>query len=74
MDDKIVKIYSGGDLIINRIKQELEAQGIASMIKDGFKQGIQAGFAGGVPSAVELFVVKGDLENALEIVKVITEE
>jgi len=74
MSDNIVKIYTGGDLMINRIKQELFQQGINCLIKDGFKQGIAAGFVGGVPSAIDLFVNDSDLEKALEIVQAITQE
>lgn len=74
MEDKIVKVYTGGDVIINHIRQELEANNIYCLIKDGFKQGIQAGFVGGVPSAVELYVSEKDLQRAVEIVKALTEE
>ena len=74
MEDNIVKLYTGSDVIINHIKQELEANGISCLIKDGFKQGIDAGFVGGVPSAIDLFVLESDLERAVEIVNAITEE
>lgn len=74
MEDKVVLLYTGGDVIINRIKQELESKGIFCLIQDGFKQGIEAGFMGGVPSAIKLFVDENDLPKAQEIVKAITEE
>jgi len=72
--DAIVKIYTGGDVIISRIKQELEAQGIICMVKDRFKQGLAAGFGDGVPSAIDLYVTENDLEKAVRIVKALTEE
>ncbi|MFV0266263.1 MAG: putative signal transducing protein [Draconibacterium sp.] len=71
--DEIVKVYTGGELIINRIKQELESRGIFCLIKDGYGQGIQAGFVGGVSSAIDLFVRESDLDEAIEVVKAITE-
>jgi len=74
MEDKVVLLYTGGDVIINRIKQELESNGIFCLIQDGFKQGLEAGFMGGVPSAIKLFVDESDLTKAQEIVKAITEE
>ncbi len=74
MEDNIVKIYTGGEIIINRLVSELEAQGIFTLVKDGFKQGIEAGFVGGVPSAIDLFVRESDLPTALDLVKALTEE
>ena len=71
--DEIVKVYTGGELIINRIKQELESRGIFCLIKDGYGQGIQAGFVGGVQSAIELYVRQEDLNAAIETIEVITE-
>ncbi|WP_319482074.1 DUF2007 domain-containing protein [uncultured Draconibacterium sp.] len=72
--DKIVKLYTGEDVVISRLKQELEAAGINPMIRDGFKQGLAAGFGEGVPSAIDLFVVEADFPKAQEILKAITEE
>ena len=74
MEDQIVKIYTGSEIIINRLASELEAKGILSLLKDGFQQGIEAGFVGGVPSAIDLFVRESDLSAALEVVKALTEE
>ena len=71
--ERLVKLYTGGDIIINRIKNELEAKGIKSLLKDGYRQGLGAGFGEGVPSAIDIFVVEADLEKAIEIVNVIVE-
>ncbi|QIA09258.1 putative signal transducing protein [Draconibacterium halophilum] len=72
--DKIVKLYTGDEILISRLKQELEVAGINPMIKDGFKQGLAAGYGEGVPSAIDLFVVESELQKAQEILKAITEE
>jgi hypothetical protein len=69
-----ILIYTGGEVIIQRLKAELEQKGIYSIIKDGFKQGIAAGFVGGVPSAIHLFVDEGDAVQAMEIVKAVVEQ
>ena len=74
MSDNILNIYTGGEVMVNRLKQELERQGINCLIRDGFKQGLIAGFGEGVPSAIDLFVRESDLEKALEIVQAITQE
>jgi hypothetical protein len=73
-NDDLVKLYTGADIIINRIKMELEARGINTLIKDGFKQGLAAGFGEGVPSAIDIFVTQEDFEKANEIVNAIIEE
>ena len=76
MTDKneLVLVFTGNWIIIQRIKTELELKGIKSIIQDGFKSGIAAGFGGGIPSAVDLFVVDSDLEKASEIIKSIIED
>ncbi|KJF44995.1 MULTISPECIES: putative signal transducing protein [Draconibacterium] len=68
---KIVELYSGDEVTIQHLKQELEAAGIATMLKDGFNQGNAAGFVGGTPSVVELLVNEKDLLRAQEILKTI---
>jgi len=73
-EDDIIRLYTGGDIIVSRIKQELEAQAIFCLIKDDFKQGLAAGFGSGVPSAIDVYVRQKDLEKATEVVKAITEE
>lgn len=73
-NNNLVKLYTGGDVIINRIKQELEEAGISTMVKDGYKQGLAAGFGDGVPSAIDIFVVESDIEKANEIIKGIIED
>ena len=75
MTDKneLVLVFTGNGIIIQRIKTELELNGIASIIQDGFKSGIAAGFGGGIPSAIDLFVVERDVEKASKIIKAIVE-
>lgn len=72
--DKLVKLYVGSNIIIARIKVELEAQDIKALVKDGYKQGLGAGFGGGSPSAIEIFVTEKDFEKAHEIVTALTKE
>lgn len=65
---ELKKLYTGGDVIINRIKNVLENEGIKSLIKDGFRQGLAAGFGDGVPSAIDIFVLEDDFDKASKIV------
>lgn len=73
MTDKngLVLVYTGTDVNIARIKYELEFMGINSIVKDGFNAGLAAGFGGGIPSAIDLFVTEIDLDKATEIINAI---
>ncbi len=69
--DRIVLVYTGSEVNVQRIKAEMEIQGINPIIKDGFKQGIAAGFGGGIPSAIDIYVDERDVEKAKEIISVV---
>ncbi len=71
--DKIVLVYTGREVIIERIRVNLEMEGINSIKKDGFRQGINAGFVVGTPSAIDLFVIETDFKKATEIINAIVE-
>ena len=73
-NNKIVLAYTGTDVIIAQIKAELELQGINSIVKDGFNAGLSAGFGGGIPSAIDLFVTEADFEKASGIISAIINE
>ncbi len=67
-NDGIVLVYTGGEIVIQRLKAELELQGINSIVKDEFKQGIAAGFGAGIPSAIDLYVAQTDEKRARQII------
>ncbi len=67
----LVLVYTGTDVIIAQIKYELELKGINSIVKDGFNAGLAAGFGGGIPSAIDLFVTETDLDKATKIIEAI---
>ena len=71
-NEKIVLVYIGNELIIRRMRKKLESEGIFSVIKDGFQSGLSAGFVGGVPSAIELYVLESDFKEAIEIINAIS--
>ena len=72
-NDSLIKIFTGDEITVNRIKAELENQGISALVQNGFSQGLAAGFGGGTPSAIDLFVAESDAENAMKIVDSIFE-
>jgi hypothetical protein len=71
--DSLIKIYTGDEITVNRIKAELENQGISALVQNGFSQGLAAGFSGGIPSAIDLYVAESDFEKSIKIVDSIFE-
>ena len=69
MDDhsKHIKFFTGSLIEIQRLQLDLDEQQIPSMTKNNFQSGIQAGFYGGSPSQVQLFIFTEDKEKALPI-------
>lgn len=69
MDEgKLIRIYSGSEVTALLLKDELEQSGVMSMIRNDFQSGVIAGFAGGVPSDVDLYIEEFDLATAEPIV------
>ena len=60
----MIRVFTGSELTVNLLKEELEKIGIGCFIQDDFKSGIGAGFSGGVPSSVDLFIKEIDLMRA----------
>ena len=76
MDDhsKHVKFFTGSLIEIQRLQLDLDDQGIPSMVKNNFQSGLRAGFYGGSPSLVELFIYEEDMEKANPILEAFKEE
>jgi hypothetical protein len=70
MEEKssLICVYSGTELTVNLLKKELEDAGIPALVKNDFKSGISAGFSGGVPSAIDLFIQESDVKEAEPII------
>jgi hypothetical protein len=60
-NSNLIRVYSGTELKVNLLKDELEKFGISSMIQNDFNSGVSAGFSGGVPSLLDLFIQELDL-------------
>ncbi len=71
MDDqsKHIRFFTGSLIEIQRLQIDLDDQGITSMIKNNFQSGVRAGFYGGSPSQVELFIYEEDKPKALPILE-----
>jgi len=66
-EDELIRIYTGSEVSIILLKGELEQIGIQSMIQNDFDAGLSAGFGSGVPSAVDLYIQKSDINKAKPI-------
>lgn len=69
MDNDLVKVYTGPEITVRLLKEELESIGVPSIIEDKFKSGISAGFGAGVPSAIDVYISETDLEKAKPLIE-----
>jgi hypothetical protein len=76
MDDqsKHIKLFTGSLIEIQRLQLDLDDQGIPSMVKNNFQSGIRAGFYGGSPLQVELFIYEEDREKSAPILEAFKEQ
>jgi len=67
--NNLVRIFTGSEISAILLKGKLEDNGISALIQNDFQSGISAGFLGGIPSAIDLFIQESDLEKAEPIIK-----
>jgi len=60
----IIRVYTGSEVLVGILKVLLNEVGISSIIKDDFSSSISAGFVGGTPSALDLYIQENDKEKA----------
>lgn len=60
----LVRIYTGSEVSVIYLKAELENIGIAALVKNNWQSGITAGFGGGTPDSIDLFIQESDFENS----------
>ncbi len=66
--NKAIRVFTGTELEVNLLKEELDQIGISCLIQNDFNSGVLAGFSGGVPSAIDLFIQESDLKKAESII------
>ncbi len=67
--NKLIRVFSGTEIPVNLLKDELEKNGVSTHIQNDFQSGIMAGFSGGGPSAVDLFILESDIKRAEPIIE-----
>ncbi len=66
--DNIIRVFTGAEVTVNLLKNELEKNEIYGIIQNDFNSGITAGFSAGTSSAVDLFIQEIDLKKAEPII------
>ncbi len=67
-NNQLIRVYTGTELTVNLLKDELEKFEIGALIRNDFNSGVSAGFSGGVISAADLFIQEVDLSRAEAII------
>jgi hypothetical protein len=67
--DGIVKLFSGDEISVIHLKDELETADIETIIRNDYQSGTSAGFYAGPPSSYELFVLESDVDVANDILQ-----
>lgn len=68
-NSEMVRVYSGTELTAELLKDELESIGIFGMLKNEYHSGVVAGFSGGIPASVDVFILETDLKKAMPVIE-----
>jgi hypothetical protein len=68
-ENELVRVYTGTEIKVRLLKDILGKAGIPGVIKNNFDSGLAAGFGGGLPSGVDLYINENQLDKANPIVK-----
>ncbi len=63
------RVYTGSLINVQFLQTMLQDRGINSITRDDMKSGMMAGFGGGIPDHIQLFVKKTDVEEAIPIIE-----
>lgn len=66
--NKLIRVYTGTEISVILLKGKLEEIGISALIQNDYKSGIDAGFVGGVQSAIDLYIQQFDFKKAESII------
>lgn len=63
------RVYTGSIVNVQFVQTVLQDRGINSITRDDMQSGMIAGFGGGIPNHIQLFVKKEDVEQAVPIIE-----
>lgn len=68
-EDNYERVYTGSDVNVQYLQELFNKAGFSSRVRNDFDSGLRAGFGGGLPGQVQLFVIKSHYEEALNLAK-----
>ncbi|PTX42307.1 putative signal transducing protein [Christiangramia gaetbulicola] len=63
------RVYTGPETNVQYLQELFEKEGIHSRVRNDFDSGLRAGFGGGLPGQVLLFVLEKEYDLAVKIAK-----
>ncbi len=66
--NNLIRVFTGTEVSVILLKSRLEEIGISAIIQNDFQSGITAGFLGGIPSAIDLYIQQFDYKKAEPII------
>lgn len=60
----IIRLHTASIVEIEPLKDMLEENGISTLIRDQFTEGLNAGIPNGVPNSIDIYVLEKDFEKA----------
>lgn len=69
MKNNLLRVFTGTEVEVLLLKGALDESGISAMIKDDVSSSFSAGFYGGTPSSIDLFINESDLVKAEPIIR-----
>lgn len=67
-EENYERVYTGSDVNVQYLQERFNKAGISSRVRNDFDSGLRAGFGGGLPGQVQIFVESTHLEEASKIV------
>lgn len=64
MENEFIDFYSGSEIMVMKLKKDLETIEVYGVVQNDFNSGNLAGFVGGTPSSVRLKIRACDLDRA----------
>lgn len=63
-DSDLIHVFAGTELTVLHLKDILGDSGITCLIRNDYESGKSAGFMGGTPTTVDLYIQKSDEAKA----------
>ncbi len=68
-EESYKRVYTGPETNVQYLQELFDKEGIHSRVRNDFDSGLRAGFGGGLPGQVLLFVLEREYEKAVKIAK-----